>query len=150
MTDLDLLFLDADTYTGFPDDEPKTRPHRKPPNPVRRGSVDQIREWRIQEGECPRGYCGGKLEDNCCTLCGWSLLEQEMRDRLDAREVDWVLMPDGTEMQPGDEVRMVSSYTELPGGGAAVSGDKVLYRRRDRMVSESQLPLDEFAPADLI
>ena len=105
MTDLELLFLDADSYTGFPDDEPKQRPHGKPIYPVRRGTVDQIRQWRIEEGECPRGHCSGKLEDNCCTLCGWSLLEEQMRDRL-------------KEQQDAPELA-------------------------------DQLPLDEFAPADV-
>lgn len=60
---------------------------------VRRGTVDELWEMRIADGECPRGSCVGKLdESDCCSLCGWSLVEHRMRERIRAKEdkPDWL------------------------------------------------------------
>jgi hypothetical protein len=49
----------------------------------RTGTVDQLWELRIADGECPRGSCSGQLDpEGCCPLCGWSLTEFRMRGRL--------------------------------------------------------------------
>jgi hypothetical protein len=53
----------------------------------RRGTVDQLWEMRIADGECPRGSCSGALdESDCCSVCGWSLIAHRMRTRVAVRE----------------------------------------------------------------
>jgi hypothetical protein len=61
-------------------------PPREPPA-SRRGTVEQLRQWRIERGECPRASCTGSLDsEDACPVCGWSLVEEEMRDRLARKE----------------------------------------------------------------
>lgn len=67
----------------------------------RRGTIDQIRQWRIDEGLCPRS-CDGELDgEQCCPKCGWSLTEERARDRLRARERPVVDRDDYLPRLPG-------------------------------------------------
>ncbi len=52
----------------------------------RAGTTEALWEMRIADGECPRGSCSGRLDDGACTLCGWSLTEFWMRERLKSIE----------------------------------------------------------------
>lgn len=84
-------YLEAEGFCGFPPElvggpDPTTTVRPARVRSERSGTVDQIRQWRIDDGECPR-VCPGQLEDGCCPVCGWSLLEERMRERLEAREV---------------------------------------------------------------
>src|SRR4051794_30840449 len=60
-------------------------PPRSRPQPWR-GTIDDRRQWKIAEGICPRPACNTELDDEACPRCGWSLVEERMRDRLAARE----------------------------------------------------------------
>ena len=37
---------------------------------------------RIADGLCPRVACQTELEEGFCPRCGWSLLDEQMRERL--------------------------------------------------------------------
>lgn len=52
----------------------------------RAGTWEQHRQWRIAEGICPRPACGTELEEGACSRCGWSLLEEQMNQRVRAKE----------------------------------------------------------------
>ncbi len=52
----------------------------------RGGNVETRWQQRIAAGECPRVSCPGRLDDGACIVCGWSLLEERMRERIEAKE----------------------------------------------------------------
>lgn len=51
-----------------------------------RGTVDELRMRRVSEGLCARASCSGELDaEKACPKCGWSLVEEQARDRLRAK-----------------------------------------------------------------
>lgn len=94
--------IDGDFYHDTPwpgvttdQAEPSTRAPltRERSTGQRTGTTAQLWEARIADGECPRGACSGTLDaDDCCPLCGWSLVEHQMRTRVAVREqpADWL------------------------------------------------------------
>lgn len=76
----------ADEHREQYESLPRNAVTRERPTGQRTGTVDQLWEQRIAAGDCPRGSCSGSLDDGCCTLCGWSLIEHRMRTRVAVRE----------------------------------------------------------------
>lgn len=52
----------------------------------RGGNVEARWQRRIQAGTCPRVACQTELDDGFCPRCGWSLLDEQMRRRLEQKE----------------------------------------------------------------
>ncbi len=48
----------------------------------RRATFAERAEARVAHGQCARTSCYGKLEDGGCPICGWSVTEWEMEERL--------------------------------------------------------------------
>jgi hypothetical protein len=76
---------DVRPYWGEQSEPAGVVPPREQPEPVRR-TIDDRRQWKIAEGICPRPACNTELDEGACPRCGWSLVEERMRDRLRARE----------------------------------------------------------------
>ncbi len=52
----------------------------------RGGNVETRWQQRIADGLCPRVACQTELDDGFCPRCGWSLLDEQMRQRIAAKE----------------------------------------------------------------
>jgi hypothetical protein len=50
------------------------------------GSIEDKWQRRIASGLCPRVACQTELEEGFCPRCGWSLLDEQMRERLNRVE----------------------------------------------------------------
>lgn len=88
--DLTEAYWDNDVRPFYGDHERPvgTRlPSRQRATGQRAGTVEQHRQWRIEDGICPVGSCRTDLEqphtdEAACPQCGWSLVEERMQVRL--------------------------------------------------------------------